>query len=584
MATLKDLQAELRELGDEYPKLKDDERFVAWFLRAYAAEDFAQAVKALTGPFGEKSTDAVLIDDERRAVFIVEGKYRESVMKRAEPRSLVMGFASLARKVAGPVTEFEDFAETLEALARRKLEAVRDRLQRGDYRLHFYYVTLGRCSSALKKEARQEVRTVDMGGNPRAQFAVFDGNAVLATLGEYLDGVAPPVRYVDLPIKDAEVVSHFDASSGIASYVFAIEGDKIGDVVQEAGVRIFARNIRGYLGPSTPVNKAMQETLASRPEWFWYFNNGITIVCDQAREEREGGQRILNVSNPQIINGQQTARELDSAGQKAAKASVAMRVITIPRAGTSRSGDYEAIVSNIVRATNWQNVIQQTDLMSTDRLQILLERDFRRRGYYYIRKRQSKAEARAAGQQYEWHVKKEEIARAVAACRWPSLPLEAGIQALFGQEWYEQIFRRSPRYCLVCYWLMREVQRQAWGISERGYGKHIAAYKLWEDIGPLVRRERMQELFISACESPERSVRFSDALERTVLHCFKGVEKFYRDNRRVDGQELEPSRFFKRTGLVNAEFPTFWSSRRNPHRKNYKKALSTLDDELEALR
>lgn len=35
----------------------------------------------------------------------------------------------------------------------------------------------------------------------------------------------------------------------------------------------------------------MEATLEKEPEFFWYYNNGITIVCDKA--ERLGGQVVI---------------------------------------------------------------------------------------------------------------------------------------------------------------------------------------------------------------------------------------------------------------------------------------------------
>ena len=40
-------------------------------------------------------------------------------------------------------------------------------------------------------------------------------------------------------------------------------------------------NVRGFLG-STEINRGMEATLTREPEYFWYYNNGVTIVCDDA--------------------------------------------------------------------------------------------------------------------------------------------------------------------------------------------------------------------------------------------------------------------------------------------------------------
>ena len=54
---------------------------------------------------------------------------------------------------------------------------------------------------------------------------------------------------------------------------------------------------------------------------------------------------------------------------------------------------YDELVSRIVRASNSQNQILNSDLISNDQHQVRLERELRNLNYLYIRKRESKGEA-----------------------------------------------------------------------------------------------------------------------------------------------------------------------------------------------
>lgn len=101
---------------------------------------------------------------------------------------------------------------------------------------------------------------------------------------------------------------------------------EVGELFTKAGIRLFARNVRGYLGKTT-INRAMLDTLKREPRNFWYFNNGVTIVCDQARREMQDGQDVLWLERPQVINGQQTTRTLQKSPTD--KATVLVRVIKI---------------------------------------------------------------------------------------------------------------------------------------------------------------------------------------------------------------------------------------------------------------
>lgn len=58
---------------------------------------------------------------------------------------------------------------------------------------------------------------------------------------------------------------------------------------KDHGRNLFARNIRNFKG-STEVNNSITATLRDQPEHFWYFNNGITILCSRVQKQVFGGR------------------------------------------------------------------------------------------------------------------------------------------------------------------------------------------------------------------------------------------------------------------------------------------------------
>ena len=179
----------------------------------------------------------------------------------------------------------------------------------------------------------------------------------------------------------------------IESWVFSMTGHEVAKMYEEAGPRLFALNIRGYQG-DTDINEGMEETLEQSPEYFWYYNNGLTIVCEKAEKITSSGRDILRVSSPQVINGQQTTRTLAKMMADNSKASVTVRVIRVPHTMETNSDHFDTLVSQIVKSTNWQNYIVPSDLIANDRRQIEINRQFRNLGYWYVRKRQTRGEAR----------------------------------------------------------------------------------------------------------------------------------------------------------------------------------------------
>ncbi len=187
----------------------------------------------------------------------------------------------------------------------------------------------------------------------------MDRSDILSLLIDYFGG-RRRLFFLDLPI-DARgivgsdgVIQRYDQVSGIESWILSMSGRDLASLYSKAGDRLFARNIRGFLG-DTAINEGMRTTLLADAEadHFWYFNNGVTLICDSARKTAERGQAVLRVTNPQVINGQQTTRVLFGAPTSRAKeAATIVRVISVPRSGDSGQSRFEQLVSNIVAATN----------------------------------------------------------------------------------------------------------------------------------------------------------------------------------------------------------------------------------------
>jgi hypothetical protein len=324
------------------------------------------------------------------------------------------------------------------------------------------------------------------------------------------------------------------------------------------------------------VNKEIRQTLRDDPESFWYLNNGITIVCDEALLESARGRDRLQLSNPQIINGQQTTYALADEPKGAARADVSVRVIRIAERGASDDfAAYDAMVARIVEATNSQNKIKAADLRSNDRIQVGIERDLHQLGYHYQRKRSSTAVAAAAARRHEWRVRKEDLAKAVAACE-DSAIAGRGTDLLFEEPRYGRIFRYRSDHMLCRWWLWKLVETQARGHGELQRAKWVTLRFLWSDLAPVIRKRPSR--FITFCE--RSSVNGSTSqLSGAIGHAFKGTLSYYRQESGKGADRVELSTFFKRQDLDDA-FDRFWKSRKNPHRKRYEKTAKRFAERL----
>lgn len=562
---LTDLKAEVRLLRDELPKLPDDDLFVVWFMFAFVTGSKSEAVESLTGPSGEKGIDALHIDHQAKLVTLVQCKYRRKLMSSAESRSDAIAFASIAGQLAGDQNGFDALCEGMEGGARSKLRRAREAVLKREYRLNLHYATLGKCSESLAEEAARLVRTVEIPAEQRPRLLVLNGNQVISVLADFLDGVAPPVPMIELGVDNPQ--EQYDEKSKVSSWIFSVNGWQMGQLVDQYGVKLFARNIRGPLD-DTRVNREIRRTLRKDPASFWYLNNGITIVCDEAMLERGSGRARLTLSNPQIINGQQTTYALSAEPRGAQRAEVTVRVIRIAKDGKDDDfAAYDTMVSRIVEATNSQNKIKAADLRSNDRVQVSLERDLHQLGYHYQRKRAGTAAIAAAARPHEWRLKKEDLARAVAASE-NSATVPRGVDALFEEPTYKRIFRHPARQLLCRWWLWRALQPPARGVTDRQAAKYVVMCFLWTRLGPGIRGR--QSTFREICERSSSDPRYV-LLQRTVEYAFKSAHSFYRLERGTGADRVDATPFFKRRDLDD-QFERFARTKRNPYRERFEKA------------
>lgn len=577
--TIEHLKDEVCQIRKEKPSLKDDSAFVLWFLRAYIADSNEDTLHALTGAPGDKGIDALVLDQKAKQVHIVQGKFRSELNGHAESKVDVTTFAGLAHLPWASTQDVERFFKKLTPELQERVREVITAVRKHHFGLRLYYVTTGKVSPSVVGDAVQVVK----GADGPADIFIIDGHQVALLYNDYLSGVAPAIQCLTLKVANhgsaSGVIQRFDSARDIESWVFSMSAEDVGDMYKRAGIRLFARNVRGYLGHGT-INRAMEDTIKTEPENFWYFNNGVTIVCDDAKREIQGGQDVLWVERPQVINGQQTTRTLHQTSSP--KANVLVRVIRIRR-NPSDDSEYESLVSQIVRATNWQNAIRPSDLCSNDQIQVYLERELRKAGYHYIRKRQTKGEARRFffGASSYLPIKREELAQAVAACEFDPAIMRQGKEGLFDEPYYRRIFGcRALSFYLARYWLMRHVQYVAKGIPQRAYAKWVVLHFAWRQLEGKIGSGEGERRFRRACEAWGDGAIWE--LRKALDGIFAAVLAFYRSERGQGSKARDISTFFRLTKL-HVEFEQFWTARANATKRSavedrIRKFTLALDD------
>lgn len=154
----------------------------------------------------------------------------------------------------------------------------------------------------------------------------------------------------------------------------------------EHGNKLFSENLRFGIEKSS-VNDGIAHTAASEPENFWYFNNGVTAICDAFFKKPIGGNEtasgLFHATKLSIINGAQTITTLKrtmDGGADLGKAKVLIRVISLD----ATADDFSSKVTN---ANNTQNDLSPVDFVAADPNQERIKKEAAQIGLVYTYRR-----------------------------------------------------------------------------------------------------------------------------------------------------------------------------------------------------
>ena len=174
------------------------------------------------------------------------------------------------------------------------------------------------------------------------------------------------------------------------AYYGTVSVSAIGEWYNQYGNLLFAKNIRYYKG-STEVNQGIKDVLKNEPENFFYYNNGIKLLCKKITRKilhgttREMGLFVLE--GVSLVNGAQTTGTIGTLFAESPEilttANVLIQMIDL--------GDSdEAQATQITKLSNTQNRIDGKDFASLDPNQERLRMELSFAGIKYLYKSGSK--------------------------------------------------------------------------------------------------------------------------------------------------------------------------------------------------
>jgi hypothetical protein len=338
--------------------------------------DEPEAFDCLTEGGGDFGVDAMHISEEIDEEFVVtlfQGKYHQNLEARSTfEENGIKALINAIRYLFDPASRLNHINDRLQV----KVEEARSLIRDG----YIPRVRAIACNNGQKWNAAAQ-EAID-----RAGF----GNQVTweHVNHDILIGIMQRIKPVD-EILRLTGQAIFEDMNYSRICIGRIPVTEIASLLKNHGERLLERNIRRYLGlQGNRVNEGIRETLTGdAPDNFYFFNNGITLVCDDfSYNALQKSDYPVKVENLQIVNGGQTCmtifKSLESMPiERIPKdATVLVRLYKLPK-------DNQDIVLQITYATNSQNPVDLRDLKANDEKQRQLEQSVAALGYVYRRKR-----------------------------------------------------------------------------------------------------------------------------------------------------------------------------------------------------
>lgn len=401
------LDNQLKELLEKYPdQLQTKERaFTVWVLLNMPDQDISEndALEAIVDGGQDKGIDAIYVPDSGGKIVILQTKYhKDPTGKGIKKNELVKLFAGVDWLLDGDLDKIDQNPRF-----RARAEAFREAYYNFDYS-SIAIIYAATVTNGCGKEENDEIEKVMTIFQERGAPFIIETlpvkeltNALVSRIHKRFD-INIDLKFVGKPF------AYEREKAGARAIVGTVNGSELVEIFRKHSFRIFDTNIRNFLG-NVKINQGITRTATDRNDakYFWFYNNGVTFVCDEY-SFRSLEDTVVRLKTAQIINGCQTVTSLHHAGKDLSDdVEVLVRII-----------EMKADINFIRRVTlfaNSQNAVRPTDLVGTDTLQLELKRLLLELGYYYeTRRGDYKAEKDSLTRDVTHVVNLKEAAQALA--------------------------------------------------------------------------------------------------------------------------------------------------------------------------
>jgi hypothetical protein len=337
----------------------DGQRFVAWYLRNILFRDMNETRDDITDGADDKQIDAIVIDEDKSLVHIVQGKFIQDGVVDAEP----------LREILSSWIQIKDLAR-LQNVANAKLQRRLSELAAAleeDYEVSFELITTGMLTDAARHDLeafQQELARLSENDNFDATIHVIESDELQRRYDYAIETDNPSINY-RLPLVGARHMYQEVAGTPMLIATLPLK-----ECIKLPGIKdgtLFQKNVRQSLGSSNVVNKGIRSTiLGDKRSDFFFFHNGVTALCSKMQLDGD----VLSLWGLSVVNGCQSLNTILSCSEtvkKADDAFILFRIYEIPQRDRA---------DKISIFTNLQSAVKARDLRSNDKRVLAIKKAY----------------------------------------------------------------------------------------------------------------------------------------------------------------------------------------------------------------
>jgi len=494
----KKIKEEIRQMYYQQNFSNDGQRFIAWYLRNIHLRDPNQAKYDITDGTDDKQIDAIVIDDNSSAVYIIQGKFIGATSVDAEP----------LREVLSSWVQLKDLVKLQEGgneKLKRRLVDISKALE-DEYEVVFELITTAKLTESALKDLKRFQEELARNEELTASLNIVDNEELKRRYDLALERESPAINFT-LELEPNKYVSMKVAGTHAITAAIPLK-----ECIKFPGIKdgtLFRKNVRQSLGLNNRVNKSIKSTIYSdRYRDFFFYHNGITAICNKM----ELDINTLHLNGFSVVNGCQSLNTILSCSERVKNLEdtyIMFRFYEIPQRDRA---------DKISISTNFQTAVKPRDLRSNDRRVLNLKRLFEQKypQGYFITKR---GEESPPSKDRKYVIDLVDLGKYLIS--WHSQrPNIAYSESKIFDKYFEQLFKReyNPENIQALNFWMQEVKK-GW-IPENPFGlnESLLAMKAY---APYHQLYAISQFFTIASNHPDRvpapNVSYKQAKEKNVV-------------------------------------------------------------------